>query len=188
MQLELTSPLKVARWRPFVHWLLAIPHVFILYFLNIAAAVVMVISWFAILFTGQMPEGMFNFLAMHQRYQWRVGTYILFLREEYPPFDFTMSAADPGGDPAVLSFQRPDHLSRGLIFIKWLLIIPQMIVLLVLGIGLYVVLILGFLAVLFTGSWPAGLRNYVVGVERWATRVVMYYGLMTDQYPPFSLE
>jgi hypothetical protein len=79
-------------------------------------------------------------------------------------------------------------LSRGLIFIKWLLVIPQMIVLLFLGIGLYVVLIIAFFAVLFTGSWPAGLRDYVVGVERWATRVMMYYGLMTDQYPPFSLQ
>jgi hypothetical protein len=187
LQLELTSPNKIARWRPLVHWLLAIPHFIILYALNIAAEVVYLISWFAILFTGKMPPGLFGFLAMHQRYQWRVTSYIFFLREEYPPFDFTTTGQDPGGDPATLSIEPSATLSRGLIFVKWLLLIPQFIVLLFLGIALYVVLIIGFFAVLFTGKWPEGMRNFVIGMMRWSSRIYAYMYLMTDVYPPFSL-
>jgi hypothetical protein len=188
MQLELTSPNKVARWRPLVHWLLAIPHIIVLYGLNIAAEVVYFISWFAILFTGKMPEGLFNFLSMHMRYQWRVSSYMLFMREEYPPFDFTTTAQDPGGDPATLSFQPAAKQSRLLIFVRFLLVIPQLIVLLFIGIGIYVVVIIGFFAVIITGKWPDSLRAFVIGVMRWAYRVSIYTYLMTDEYPPFSLD
>ncbi|HEX3794498.1 MAG TPA: DUF4389 domain-containing protein [Acidimicrobiales bacterium] len=65
--------------------------------------------------------------------------------------------------------------------------IPHFIVLLVLGIGAYVVIFISFFAVLITGSWPEGMRNYVVGVMRWGMRVAAYMYLMTDVYPPFSL-
>jgi hypothetical protein len=188
MQLDLTSPNKVARWRPLVHWLLAIPHIIVLYGLNIAAEVVYFISWFAILFTGKMPEGLFNFLSMHMRYQWRVSSYMLFMREEYPPFDFTTTAQDPGGDPATLSFQPAAKQSRLLIFVKFLLLIPQFFVLLFIEIALFVVVFIGFFAVLITGGWPEGMRKFVVGGMRWSNRVSMYLYLMTDQYPPFSLD
>lgn len=187
LQLELDSPLKVARWRPIVHGILAFPHFVVLWGLNIAAAAVGFLSWFAILFTGRMPEGFFNFLAMHQRYQWRVMSYVLFMREQYPAFDFTTSAQDPGGDPATLSVQPAPTLSRLLIFVKWLLVIPQFFVLLFVGIAAYVVVIIAFFAVLFTGSWPEGMRRFIIGVERWGNRVYMYMYYMTDQYPPFSM-
>jgi hypothetical protein len=184
----MNSPLKVARWRPLVHWLLAFPHFIILYGLNIAQGVVYFISWFAILFTGKMPEGFYNFLAMVHRYQWRVVSYLFWMRESYPPFEFNSVAQDPGDDPAVLSFPpAPAKLSRGLIFVKWLLAIPHFFILTFLGLAAFVVLIIGFFAILITGSWPAGMRNFLVGLERWSARVTMYTYLMTDQYPPFSL-
>jgi hypothetical protein len=187
LQLDLDAPAKVARWRPLVHWLLAIPHFVVLYALVIVQRVVYVISWFAILFTGQMPEGLFGFNVMVLRYQWKVTTYLLFMREAYPAFEFPAEATDPGTDPARLSVQPPAKLSRGLIFVKWLLAIPHFIVLLFLGIATYVVIIIGFFAVLITGAWPAGMRNFVIGVMRWSTRVNAYIILMTDEYPPFSL-
>jgi hypothetical protein len=134
-----------------------------------------------------MPVGLFNFLAMVHRYQWRVLTYMLFMRESYPAFEFNSVAQDPGGDPAVISFQPPEKLSRLLIFVKWLLVIPHFIVLFFLAIALYFVVIIAFFAVLITGAWPEGMRNFVVGFERWANRVTAYLFLMTDQYPPFSL-
>jgi hypothetical protein len=86
-----------------------------------------------------------------------------------------------------LSTEAAPKLSRGLIFVKWLLAIPHYICLLVLGIGVYVVAIIAFFAVIITGSWPEGMRNYVVGVTRWSSRVNLYILLMTDKYPPFSL-
>jgi hypothetical protein len=72
--------------------------------------------------------------------------------------------------------------------IKWLLAIPHFIVLWFLTIALYVVIIVGFFAVLFTGRWPDGLRDFVVGFYRWSLRVQAYYTLLVDEYPPFSLE
>lgn len=170
-----------------VHWLLAIPQFIVLYVLAIVQRVVFIISWFAILFTGKMPDGLFAFNVMVLRYQWRVVSYYLFMREQYPEFAFPMEPTDPGTDPAHLSAQPADRLSRGLIFIKWLLAFPHYIVLLVLGIVAYILVIVGFFAVLITGAWPVGMRNFIVGVMRWSARVNAYVLLMTDTYPPFTL-
>jgi hypothetical protein len=187
LQLSLESPLKIARWRPLVHWLLAIPQVLVLYVLNAVQGIVWIISFFAILFTGALPEGLFGFHVMTMRYQWRVASYLLFMREEYPEFAFPMEGADPGTEPARLSIQPAEHLSRGMIFIKWLLAIPHYIVLFILGIVVYLFAIIGFFAVIITGAWPEGMRNFIVGVMRWAMRVNAYVYLLTDEYPPFSL-
>ena len=188
LEMNLDAPEHIARWRPLVHWLLAIPQVIVLYALSLVRGVVVFLSFFAILFTGKMPEGFFGILTMTHRYQWRVTTFILFMREDYPPFEFPTTEADAATDPARLSMQSAPKLSRGLIFVKWLLAIPHYIVLLFLGIAAYVVVIIGFFAVLITGKWPESLRTYVIGVVRWANRVSMYVNLMTDHYPPFSLE
>jgi hypothetical protein len=187
LQLELDAPEKIARWRPLVHWLLVIPHLVVLYVLAIVQRVVFIISFFAILFTGAMPEGLFGFNAMVLRYQWRVSSYALFMRESYPEFAFPMEPTDPGTEPARVSVQPSPKLSRGLIFVKWLLAIPHYIVLFFLFIAVYVVAIIAFFAVIITGAWPEGMRTFVVGVMRWSSRVNMYVLLMTDQYPPFSL-
>ena len=71
---------------------------------------------------------------------------------------------------------------------RLILVIPQLIVLAVLGIAAFVVWVIAFFAVLFTGRWPEGMRTFLVGVMRWYTRVEAYLGLLTDTYPPFSLE
>jgi hypothetical protein len=187
VQLELDAPLEVARWRPLVHWLLAIPHFLVVYVLQLASGVLTFIAFFAILFTARIPEGIFNFIVAVHRYQWRVTTYLFFMREPYPPFSVAPSATDPGTDPARLSTAYPERLSRLLIFVKWLLVLPHLLVLFVLSIGAFVALVGGFFAVLFTGRWPQGLRDFLIGLHRWGTRVQAYAGLLTDRYPPFSL-
>ena len=187
VQLDLEAPLEVARWRPLVHWLLVIPHWIVLYVLNIVIGILAFVSWFAILFTGNIPRGIFDFMAMILRYQWRTYSYLFFMREPYPPFEFTASTADPGTDPARLSVAYPERLSRLLIFVKWLLVIPHVIALFFVAIGAFFVAIAGFFAVLITGSWPEGMRNFLIGTSRWSMRVTAYFYLMTDAYPPFSL-
>jgi hypothetical protein len=188
VQLALDAPLTVARWRVIGNLILAIPHFVILLVLSLVLNVVTIIAWFAILFTGNYPQGLFDFSAGILRYQWRVLTFYFFMREPYPAFGVPTGPGDPGDDPAKLFIARPERLSRGLIFIKWLLLIPVAVVLIILGIGAYVALIIAFFAVLFTGKWPEGLRNYVIGVFRLGMRLNVYHYLMSDVYPGFSTQ
>ena len=92
------------------------------------------------------------------------------------------------GYPAYLEITYPPELNRWLPLVKWLLLIPHFIALFFVGIGAFFVWIYGFFAVLFTGRWPHGAFEYLVGTLRWGYRVVVYFHLMTDAYPPFSLD
>lgn len=184
---ELDAPLEVANWRPLVSWLLAIPQWFVVSVLGSVSQVLVVISFFAILFTRKIPDGIYNFQAMYLRYSWRTMSYTLFMRESYPPFTFEMETADPGNDPAKLSIADQGELNRWLPLVKWLLLVPHFFVLVVLAIGGLFVGIAAFFAVVFTGRWPAGMRDYLIGIERWSARVNAYLYLMRDEYPPFSL-
>jgi hypothetical protein len=187
--LTIDSPETIANWRPLVQWLLAIPHFVILYVLQLVSEVVAVISWFAIVITGNLPEGLAGFQVMYIRYAVRTYSYVGFLREEYPPFTFATTAADPGDDPRVRVDVQPALTDRNRLTVAFriILIIPQAIVLFVLVIALYVVYIIAFFAVLFTGRWPEGMRDFVVNVARWYLRVMSYGLLLNDAYPPFAL-
>jgi hypothetical protein len=83
---ETDYPDQLNRWLPLVKWLLAFPHYVALVFLGIAALVVWVIAFFAILFTQQFPRGMFDFNVGVLRWYNRVNAYVYFMRDEYPPF------------------------------------------------------------------------------------------------------
>jgi hypothetical protein len=167
--------------------IMAIPHFIYLALLGIVLGIFTLIAFFAILFTGAYPRGMFNFSTGVVRYQWRVVSFALFMREPYPSFSLPSGERDPGSDPATFSIPYPQKLSRGLPFAKSYLIYPNYIALFFLLVGAYVVLVLAWFAVLFTGKWPEGMRKYVVNVMRWNFRISTYVLLMTDAYPPFSL-
>jgi hypothetical protein len=178
---DVAYPDRLSRLLIFVKWLLLIPHFIILYFLQIIAGIVTFIAWFAILFTGRYPRGMWDFAVKIQIWIANVSSYFLLLRDEYPPF---------GDSPYPVQFDLvyPERLSRGLIFIKWLLIIPHLFLLAFLGIAAYVVFILAWFAILITGRYPRGMFNFMVGLQRWGLRANLYANLLTDRYPPFSLE
>jgi hypothetical protein len=184
------APERVANWRPLVHWLLDIPHLVVVYVLQIVAEVLAVVSWFIILFTGKLPAGIAGFQAMYLRYSLRSGSYLVFLREEYPPFGFATTAADPGDDPRVRVDITPalEGRNRLTTAFRIILAIPHLIVVAVLSVAAFVVVVIAFFAVLFTGRWPAGLRDFLLGVVRWWLRVNAYTLLLTDEYPPFSLD
>ncbi len=183
-------PEKVANWRPLVHWLLVIPHWIILYVLQIVAEVIAVISWFVILFTGKLPEGLAGVQMMYIRYALRTYSYLLFLREEYPPFTFATTPADPGDDPRVRVDFTPQLTERNrlTVFFRIILVIPQAIVLGVLGFVASVIVFISFFVVLFTGRWSPGMRDFVTKVMGWQVRVLAYGLLLTDLYPPFALD
>lgn len=187
-QLDFTGSPRIAHWRPLVHWLLAIPQLLIANALSMLRGVLTLIALFTVLFTRRIPRPLFDAIAMTFRYEWRVTSYALFLREDYPPFDFQPTAADDDADPHThVTFTYPEQMSRWKPLVKWLLAIPHYFVLLGLFIAATAIVFVGFFAVLITGAYPQGLRDFLVGVYRYNLRVQAYVGLLTDQYPPFTL-
>ena len=180
----------IDRWRPFVQWLLAIPHFVVLYVLGLVSNVLAFISWFVILFTGRLPDSFVGWQNLYIRYTNRATSYANFLREEYPPFTFDLTAPDPGDYPGVRTQLEPEMEGRNRLTVgfRFILVIPHLICLTFLGLAAMVALLIGAFAVLFTGRWPDGLRRFVVGVFRWNTRVLAYHLLLVDEYPPFSLD
>jgi len=162
----------------------------ILYALRILAEVVGVISWFVILFTGALPESFANIQAMYLRYELRTYTYASFMREEYPPFSFAMTPSDGGEDSRVRVDFHPQLTDRNRVTVAFriILIIPQLVAIVVLSFISSVLTVIAFFVVLFTGKWPEGMRSFVLNVMRWYLRVQTYFLLLTDEYPPFTLD
>jgi len=178
-------PERLSRWKIFVKWLLAIPHFIIVYLLQVVAGVMALIAFFAILFTKKWPRGMFDFMVQIQRWTLNTVAYgLTLMRDEYPPF-----SGDEGEYPVRFEVDYNDNLSRWMIFVKWLLVIPHLIVVTLLAIVAYVVLIIAWFAILFTGRYPRGMFDFVEGTIRWWIRVQAYaHWLMTDRYPPFTMK
>ena len=136
-----------------------------------------------ILFRQRYPRWWFDFARELARFGARIAAYVTLVRDDYP------STVD---EQAVhLEIDYPDverDLNRWLPLVKWLLAIPHYLVLLVLTIAAMVAVIIAWFAILFTGRYPRGLFDFVVGVGRWWVRVQAYaFLLVTDRYPPFSL-
>ncbi len=182
---------NLSRWLWLVKLLLAIPHYIALLFLGIAFVVLTAVAFFAILFTGKYPKGIFYFNVGVLRWAWRVGFYTVSAlgTDKYPPF--SLNADDY---PARFDVEYPDRLSRRLVLVKWLLAIPHYIVVSIfdggfgVNFGLKSVLVFfAAITLLFTGRYPISLFDLVMGFNRWAFRVVTYVSLMRDEYPPFRL-
>ena len=187
----LEEPLN--RWLFLVKWLLIIPHIIVLVFLIAALVISIIISLFAILFSGRYPKGLFDFNVGVLRWGWRVQfySYSALATDKYPPF-----SRQAGGYPADFTVDYPEQLSRGLVLVKWILAIPHFIIVGFFcggsrsrGSGLIGTLsIFAGIANLFTGKYPPGLFSLVMALNRWVYRVTAYTALMTDRYPPFRLD
>jgi hypothetical protein len=187
-RLEFHGDRHIKRWRPLVQWLLAVPQLLIAGVLGTLRSVLILVSFFAVLFTRRIPRWLFDVIAMTIRYEWRTTSYALFLHEDYPPFDFEPGAADDGVEPhTTVDLVYPEALARWKPLYKWAIALPHYVVLMALAFSAVFVLVAGFVAVLLTGEYPAGARDYLVGFYRYNLRVQSYVGLLTDEYPPFSL-
>jgi uncharacterized protein DUF4389 len=99
-----------------------------------------------------------------------------------------MAMDSQSGYPVRLDIPYPESLSRWLIFVKWLLVIPHLIILTALGIALWVTTIIAFFSILITTKYPEGLFKFAVGVTRWSENATAYMFLLRDEYPPFSMD
>jgi hypothetical protein len=184
---DVTTPDRLDRWRAIVQWILAIPHLIIANALQYAGGAVAVISWFVILFTGKLPPGLANFQVMVLRYGYRAYTYAGFMYDDYPPFTFDMVGDDPGGSPAVVTFTPAlEDRNRLTVGLRIIWAIPAALYALVIGVVAAVCWFIAFFAVLFTGRWPDGLRDWVMKGLRTQLRATAYVALLTDEYPPFE--
>jgi Domain of unknown function (DUF4389) len=173
---------------------------------TVAFLVLSVVAWFAVVATGRYPRGIFEFNLGVLRWTWRVSYYGYGAlgTDRYPPF----SLDDEPEYPATLDIAYPGRQSRLTAFARLLLAFPQLLIagVFVGGgaywidnasawhvtspwsglVGLLVLVVAG--ALLFTGRYPRGLFDLVIGLNRWVLRVVAYTALMTDVYPPFRLD
>ena len=187
--LQINTPERIANWRPLVQWLLLIPHHVVLSVLAVVSSVVGVISWIVILLTGKLPAGLAGFQAMYLRYSTVVWAYAYFLTDQYPPFDFDTSSADAGRSQTSVSFSPAlEGRNRLTVLLRPITVIPAYIFNLIIVVIATVCIILSFFAVLFTGRWPDGLRRFVVGSHLVSLRYFTYGLLLTDEYPPFSMD
>jgi hypothetical protein len=136
-----------------------------------------------ILFRQKYPRWWYDWNLELLRFENRVFVYLGLLDDKYPSTDERQSVS--------LEFPYPDAkqgLNRWLPLVKWFLAIPHYIVLIFLGLAAIVCVIIAWFAILFTGRYPKGLFDFVVGVMRWGNRVTAYaFVLVTDRYPPFRL-
>jgi hypothetical protein len=191
-----------SRWLWLVKWLLAVPHFLVLVFLWIGFVLLSVAAWFAILATGRYPRRIFDYNVGVLRWTWRVEYYAYGAlgTDRYPPF----TLRDVPDYPARIEVPYPELLSRGLALVKWwLLAVPHYLVVAVFagggvwvlgrgdetGLGLIGLLVLiAGVTLAATGSYPRGIFDLVLGMNRWVLRVCAYAALMTDAYPPFRID
>lgn len=183
VRLGIAIPVGENRWMILVRWLLAVPHSIVLYFLSLIQTIAIFVAWWAILFAGRYPRGLFNFNFGVLRWSYNYYAYMVF-HHAYPPF--SLDAGEYG--PVTLEIDQAESHSRWKIFLKWPFVLPHLVVLLALLIAASLTYVFVFFAVLITGRYPRGACEFIVGTWRWGLRTNAYFMLLVDRYPPFSLD
>ncbi|MBI2724284.1 MAG: DUF4389 domain-containing protein [Chloroflexi bacterium] len=180
--LDVAYPQRLSRVRIFFRLVLIIPQAIITYLLTIAGSAITVLAWFAILFTGRYPKGMFEFTSGVLRWTANVYAYMGLLRDEYPPFSW-----DAAAYPLTLDIPLVERQSRFRLFVRMFAVFPNAIVLYFVQLGALFTTFIAWWAILFSGRYPRGLHRFSVGVLRWQMRLTSYVWLLRDEYPPYSV-
>ncbi len=191
MKLEITHQESYSRGhlllRTFLGWLyIGIPHCFLLFFVSIWSAILAFITFWVVLFTGSFPESIFEFQIKLFNWNLRVNAVLSNLVDGYPAFGISGTS-----EKVSLTHDRPEKVKRGLVLVRALfgciyVGIPHGFCLCFRLIGTYVLIFLAWWVVLFTGKYPEKWHGFNVGTFRWSTKIGLYLGYFTDDYPPFS--
>lgn len=163
-----------------------LPHYFILIFVSIWSSILTFISFWVILFTGRYPQSFFEFQVGLYRWSLRLTARVYNMSDGYPAFG--INATD---EYTTFEMPYPERLSRGMAIVKLLFgviycALPHIFIWYFRFLWTLILMFLAWWAVLFTGKYPASWHHFNVGTIRWITRVNLYLGFMTDDYPPFS--
>jgi hypothetical protein len=166
-----------SRLTTFFRYFTTLPHAIVSTVWGIPVYFVAFFAWFAILFTGSYPLGMYDFCAKWLRYNGRVGAYAALLGDAFPPFN--------GDDPytARVSTTPQGPLSRLTTFFRGIWIIPAYVIIVFYALAAGVVVLAAWVVILITGSMPHSLHDFIQGFHRYAVRFSAYALLLTDRYP-----
>jgi hypothetical protein len=165
--------------------ILAIPHLLIVSAFSYVMQAIAIISWVAIVITGNMPRGLWNFGVGYMRWRTRTNAYLLLQTDQYPPFSMDEDVDYPC---SFVSGEYPSQRNRLTVLLRLIWLIPAAIYASIIGIIASILYVVMWLIVIITGSAPAGLYNFVAGALRIGTRLEAYMLLLTDEYPPFSMD
>jgi len=174
-----------SRATTFFRLLMAIPAMIVAFVYQFGMVVVYVIAWFALLFTGRWPAGMYNFMAGALRAMTRFQGYVMLLTDTYPPFDL----GEHPEYPVRLTVGPPkESYSRVKVFFRGLLSIPVMLISYALQIVAGIGWTLAWFVIVVTGKQPEGLQKMINLGVAYSARATAYYFLVTEDWPPFSPE
>jgi hypothetical protein len=178
VRFDVEYPERLSRLSTAFRIFLSIP---VAIFLELVGGGIVLAIWAAVLVRQYVPHWLFDFQVALMRFEARAFGYLALLTDRFPAFE--------GEYPINFDVRYPDQLSRWKVAI-WKIItsIPHIIILFFLFLAAFVVVVIAWFAILFTGRYPRGLHSFVAGVFRWSLRVQAYIISLTDEYPPFSLE
>jgi hypothetical protein len=174
-----------SRLTTFLRLLLVIPHLVVITFWGIAAFVVVVIAWFALLFTGGWPAGMYDFTAGYLRYYTRVNAYLFLLADPYPPFS---GGEEPGYPVRVHVAPAQAQYDRVKVLLRIFYIIPAYLIDYVMNVVIELAAFASWLVIVVTGKQPKGLQDVIGLCVSYTARAYALVGLLTETYPPLSDE
>ncbi|MBU1151671.1 DUF4389 domain-containing protein [Patescibacteria group bacterium] len=168
--------------------LLLIPHFIVLAVVYVIAAVCAVLGILGVLFYGEYPKWCEKWVVGFMRWQWRLQAFVSCFTDQYPPFEL-----EAKGYPAEMSLKHEKENSRlwallTIIPVKFVIIIPQMVVLFVLQIVAAILTLLGMIATVFVGQFPKNFEGFIVKAYAYQWRLNAYILCLTKEYPPLGLE
>lgn len=169
----------------FFRLIVVIPWLIVAIFWGLAAGIGIFIAWFALLFTGRYPDGLYNFVAGYIRFANRVNGFTWLLTDEWPPFD-----GDPDYEYPVRTLipEPKQEYSRAKVFFRIILLIPVYILAYIMSIILQLVGLIAWFVMIFTAKFPEGLYKPMRAASAYLAKAYCYYALLTEDFPPFWMD